>query len=86
MKLSPTQCSAIVLLASGVAATLTYDLTITLLACGAIIQKCGNGEFYYLIAPWALEAAEYAPREQPTPPAPDLWPEYVRVDFSELRF
>lgn len=76
MKLSPTQQSAIVLLASGVAASLTYEMTTALLAIGAIIQKCGNGEFYYLIAPWALEAAEYAPREQPAE-------RYADVSFAE---
>lgn len=74
MKLSPTERSAIILLASGVTASLSYTLTTSLLACGAIIQKCGDGEFYYLIAPWALVEAEYAPRE--TPPIPPASQDY----------
>lgn len=61
MTLTPAEQSAVILLASNIVPSVSYGLTQSLLAKGAIRHGVRDGCFVVLITAWALRASGYMP-------------------------
>lgn len=76
MTLTPTEQSAIVLLVSNVVPSVSYGLTQSLLAKGAIRHGVRDGCFVVLITAWALRDSGYMPEPAVEPqPAAQSYPQ-----------